>query len=52
MDTAAANAGGLGFVPGGYVNAEQFADDIAAARKATTGPLGVNLFVPQPSSAA
>ncbi|MDD4867984.1 MAG: nitronate monooxygenase, partial [Mycobacterium sp.] len=30
---------------------EQFADDIAAARAATTGPLGVNLFVPQPSVA-
>jgi nitronate monooxygenase len=33
------------------LTAEQFADDIAAARAATTGPLGVNLFVPQPSVA-
>ncbi|ETB27889.1 2-nitropropane dioxygenase, partial [Mycobacterium avium 09-5983] len=51
LAAAVSNAGGLGFVPGGYVSAEQFADDIAAARKATTGPLGVNLFVPQPSVA-
>ncbi|AJK78527.1 nitronate monooxygenase [Mycobacterium avium] len=51
LAAAVSNAGGLGFVPAGYVSAEQFADDIAAARKATTGPLGVNLFVPQPSVA-
>jgi len=51
LAAAVSNAGGLGFVPGGYLSAEQLADDIAAARKATTGPLGVNLFVPQPSVA-
>lgn len=51
LAAAVSNAGGLGFVPGGYLSAQQFADDIAAARKATTGPLGVNLFVPQPSVA-
>ncbi len=51
LAAAVSNAGGLGFVPGGHRSAEQFADDIAAARKATTGPLGVNLFVPQPSVA-
>lgn len=51
LGAAVSNAGGLGFVPGGYLTAERFADDIAAARKATTGPLGVNLFVPQPSVA-
>ncbi|MBW0019296.1 MAG: nitronate monooxygenase [Mycobacterium sp.] len=45
------NAGGLGFVAGGYIGAEQFATDIAAARAATTGPIGVNLLVPQPSVA-
>src|SRR6201997_5355245 len=51
LAAAVTNAGGLGFIPAGYLTAEQFADDIAAARAATTGPLGVNLFVPQPSVA-
>jgi nitronate monooxygenase len=51
LAAAVSNAGGLGFIPGGYVSAERFAEDIAAARSATTGPLGVNLFVPQPSVA-
>ena len=51
LAAAVSNAGGLGFIPGGYVSAERFADDIAAARAITTGPLGVNLFVPQPSVA-
>lgn len=51
LAAAVSNAGGLGFIPGGHRTAEQFAADIAAARAATTGPLGVNLFVPQPSVA-
>lgn len=51
LAAAVSNAGGLGFVPGGYLSAERFAEDIAAARALTTGPLGVNLFVPQPSVA-
>ncbi|WP_343602482.1 nitronate monooxygenase [Mycobacterium sp.] len=51
LAAAVSNAGGLGFVAGGYLSAERFAEDIAAARAATTGPIGVNLFVPQPSVA-
>jgi len=51
LAAAVSNAGGLGFIAGGYVSAERFADDIAAARAATTGPIGANLFVPQPSVA-
>jgi nitronate monooxygenase len=51
LAAAVTNAGGLGFIPAGYLSAERFADDIAAARTMTTGPLGVNLFVPQPSVA-
>ena len=51
LAAAVSNAGGLGFVAGGYVSAEQFAADIVAARSATTGPIGANLFVPQPSVA-
>lgn len=51
LAAAVSNAGGLGFIAGGYVSADRFAEDIAAARAATTGPLGVNLLVPQPSVA-
>jgi nitronate monooxygenase len=51
LAAAVSNAGGLGFIPSGYVSAERFADDIADARAMTTGPLGVNLLVPQPSVA-
>ncbi len=51
LAAAVSNAGGLGFIAGGYISADRFAEDIAAARAATTGPLGVNLFVPQPSVA-
>jgi nitronate monooxygenase len=51
LAAAVSNAGGLGFIAAGYLSADRFADDIAAARAATTGPLGVNLLVPQPSVA-
>ncbi len=51
LAAAVSNAGGLGFIPAGYLSAERFAEDITAARAATNGPLGVNLFVPQPSVA-
>lgn len=51
LAAAVSNAGGLGFLAGGYLTPERLADDIAAARAATTGPIGVNLFVPQPSVA-
>lgn len=51
LAAAVSNAGGVGFVAGGYVSPERLADDIAAARAATTGPIGANLFVPQPSVA-
>src|ERR1700678_3280346 len=51
LAAAVSNAGGLGFVAGGHLSADQLADDIVAARSATKGPLGVNLLVPQPSVA-
>src|SRR4051795_1664594 len=53
-DLAAAgrNAGGLGFVAAGYLTAEVFAERLAAARGLTSGPIGANLFVPQPSAGA
>ena len=49
LAAAGTNADGLGFVAAGYLPAEVLAERIAAARRLTSGPLGVNLFVPQPS---
>lgn len=51
LAAAVSAAGGLGFVAGGYRTPQQLADEITAARDATTGPIGANLFVPQPSGA-
>ncbi|RAU98316.1 nitronate monooxygenase [Mycolicibacter senuensis] len=51
LAAAVSAAGGLGFVAGGYRTPQQLADEITAARDATTGPIGANLFVPQPSVA-
>jgi nitronate monooxygenase len=48
---AAAEAGAIGFVAGGYKTAAALAAEIADVRTATAGPFGVNLFVPgNPSS--
>jgi nitronate monooxygenase len=51
LAAAGTNSGGLGFVAAGYLTATVFADRIASARKLTSGPLGANLFVPQPTAA-
>lgn len=51
LAAAGTNAGGLGFIAAGYLSAQVLAERIAAARSLTSGPLGVNLFVPQPSAA-
>jgi len=51
LAAAVSNAGGFGFLASGYVSPERLAHDVATARAATTGPIGVNLFVPQPSVA-
>ena len=50
LAAAGTNAGGLGFVPAGYLTAEVFAERVAAARRLAAGPVGANLFVPQPSA--
>jgi nitronate monooxygenase len=50
LAAAGSEAGGLGFVPAGYLTAEVFAERIALARRLTTGPIGANLFAPQPSA--
>ena len=46
LAAAVSNAGGLGFIAAGYLSAAALRDSIASARAMTTGPLGVNLFVP------
>lgn len=51
LAAAGTEAGGLGFVPAGYLSAEVFAERLAATQRLTTGPVGANLFVPQPSAA-
>lgn len=48
LAAAASTAGGLGFLAAGYVTPQRVAEAIGAARALTGGPIGVNLFVPQP----
>jgi nitronate monooxygenase len=50
LAAAASNAGGLGMLAAGLLSPDALAESIDAARKLTSGPLGVNLFVPQPSA--
>ena len=45
LAAAAANAGALGFVAGGYLTPDDFARRLERARALTDGPLGANLFV-------
>ncbi|WP_035099062.1 nitronate monooxygenase [Anoxybacteroides tepidamans] len=40
------NAGGLGFLAGGYKTAEEMRKEIIAVREMTSAPFGVNVFVP------
>jgi len=51
LAAAVSNAGGLGFLAAGYLTPQRLADDIEIARSLASGPLGVNLFVPQRSTA-
>jgi len=52
LAAAVANAGGLGFLAAGYVTPRRVAETITAVRSLTGGPIGVNLFVPQPCVAS
>jgi len=52
LAAAVANAGGLGFLAAGYVTPRCVAETILAVRSLTGGPIGVNLFVPQPCVAS
>lgn len=47
---AVVEAGGSGFVAGGYLKAHGLAEQIAKTRELTSGPFGVNLFVPGETS--
>lgn len=51
LAAAISEGGGLGFLAAGLQSAEEMADSILAARRLTSGPIGVNLFVPQRSGA-
>jgi nitronate monooxygenase len=46
LAAAVADAGGLGFLAGGYKTAASMADDIAATRALTENHFGANVFVP------
>src|SRR5882757_6970562 len=45
LAAAVSNAGGLGFLGGAYLAPDQLREQLAAARRLTSGALGVNLFV-------
>jgi nitronate monooxygenase len=44
LAAAVSNAGGLGFLAAGYRTPDDFQSEIAALRRLTPGPFGVNLF--------
>ncbi|WP_244410491.1 nitronate monooxygenase [Parageobacillus thermoglucosidasius] len=46
LAAAVSNAGGLGFLAGGYKKAEEMREEIVAVRELTDKPFGVNVFVP------
>ena len=45
LAAAVSNAGGVGFLGGAYLAPEQMREQLAVARRLTSGPLGVHLFV-------
>jgi nitronate monooxygenase len=45
LAAAVSSAGGLGILGGAYLTAEELAEHIAATRRLTSRPIGVNLFV-------
>jgi nitronate monooxygenase len=48
LAAAVCEAGGLGFLAGGYKTADRLADEVGALRTATSAPFGVNLFLVEP----
>lgn len=51
LAAAVSEAGGLGFLAGGYAAPERLAEDVAELRRLTAAPFGINLFVPSASTA-
>ena len=49
LAAAVSGAGGLGFLAAGYLTAAALDERIAATRRLTAEPFGVNVFVPQPA---
>jgi nitronate monooxygenase len=47
LAAAVSEAGGLGFLAGGYRTADALREEIGALRSRTSAPFGVNLFVPR-----
>jgi nitronate monooxygenase len=48
LAAAVSEAGGLGYLAAGYKTAELMASEVAEMRRATSGPVGLNLFVVEP----
>ena len=46
LAAAVSDAGGLGFLAAGYKTADEVATEIAATKRLTEAPFGVNVFVP------
>ena len=51
LTAAVCEAGGFGFLAAGYKTAPEMQSEIAATRRATSKPFGVNVFVPRRSVA-
>ncbi|MET7619051.1 nitronate monooxygenase [Streptomyces sp. NPDC005408] len=51
LAAAVSEAGGLGFLAAGYKTADGMYQEVKQVRGLTTQPFGVNLFMPQPSTA-
>lgn len=47
LAAAASDAGGLGFLAGGLLDAAAMADEVTAYRALTAAPVAINLFAPQ-----
>ena len=52
LAAAVSNAGGLGFLAAGYLSAAELTDRRRRLAELTSGPFGVNLFVPGPAGDA
>lgn len=51
LAAAVSEAGGLGFLAAGYRTAQDMHEQLGKTRELTSGPFGINLFVPGPPAA-